>query len=201
MFATKIAPGKKKFHSRAASCVFIGYSSSQKGYKLLDMETNQVFISRHVVFHENHLPFHYSNTEKQNHNPIFLPMVTPLTNTFTETSIPFSSELTSNSQISNNTNSSSFIEQLSTNTSMTDISSDTPPIPARKSTRVSKPPSYLNDYKCNSIQSSTALSSHWCNLVSLNDGSIFSLLSSSDSISNEPSTYAEAAGIHLGLQQ
>ena len=58
-FATNIAPGKKKFHSRTASCVFIGYSSSSKGYKLLDMETNQVFISRHVVFYENYIHFNY----------------------------------------------------------------------------------------------------------------------------------------------
>ena len=106
---------------------------------------------------------------------------------------PFLFLLTSNSQISNNTNSSSSIEQSSTDTSMSDISSNTPPTLARKSTRVSIPPSYLKDYKCNSIQSTTTLSSHWCNLVSLNDDSFFSLLSFSDNISNEPSTYAEAA--------
>jgi gag-polypeptide of LTR copia-type/GAG-pre-integrase domain len=46
-----------KLSPRSRTCVFIGYSSVYKGYKCLDLDTNRVYISRHVVFDENSLPF------------------------------------------------------------------------------------------------------------------------------------------------
>lgn len=46
-----------KLQPRSVTCVFIGYLLSQKGYKCLNLETNQVYISRHVVFDENNFPF------------------------------------------------------------------------------------------------------------------------------------------------
>jgi hypothetical protein len=38
-------------------CVFIGYALSQKGYKCLDLATNKIYISCHVLFDESHFPF------------------------------------------------------------------------------------------------------------------------------------------------
>ena len=46
-----------KFDPRALRCVFMGYLFDHKGYKLLNLETKQMFISRHVVFHETTFPF------------------------------------------------------------------------------------------------------------------------------------------------
>jgi hypothetical protein len=37
--------------------VFLGYPSGVKGYKLLDLHTSKLFISRDVVFHETIFPF------------------------------------------------------------------------------------------------------------------------------------------------
>lgn len=37
--------------------VFFGYPHTQKGYKLYSLETKQVFVSRHVIFHEHLFPF------------------------------------------------------------------------------------------------------------------------------------------------
>ncbi|XP_074337144.1 uncharacterized protein LOC141674316 [Apium graveolens] len=45
-----------KLAPRALQTVFIGYSISQKGYKLLDPITQQIHISRHVVFTEDVFP-------------------------------------------------------------------------------------------------------------------------------------------------
>jgi hypothetical protein len=38
-------------------CAFLGYSSSHKGYKCLDIATGRLYISRHVVFDKNVFPF------------------------------------------------------------------------------------------------------------------------------------------------
>lgn len=45
--------GRHMFASRSIACVFIGYPLGYKAYKLLDLASNQVLISRHVIFHKN----------------------------------------------------------------------------------------------------------------------------------------------------
>jgi len=46
---------KLQFHT--TQCVLLGYNKSHKGYKCLNSH-GKIFISRHVVFNENHFPFH-----------------------------------------------------------------------------------------------------------------------------------------------
>jgi hypothetical protein len=45
-----------KLDFRSKKCIFIGYSSSQKGYRCLDPQNNRVYISRHVIFDETQFP-------------------------------------------------------------------------------------------------------------------------------------------------
>jgi Reverse transcriptase (RNA-dependent DNA polymerase) len=51
-----------KLDARARKCVFIGYSSLKKGYKVFDPSTNNVHFSRDVLFAENQ-PFYTSQGE------------------------------------------------------------------------------------------------------------------------------------------
>ena len=41
---------RTKFDPRAKACIFLGYPMGYKGYKLLDIETYSVSVSRHVIF-------------------------------------------------------------------------------------------------------------------------------------------------------
>jgi transposase InsO family protein len=45
-----------KLAYRSKQCIFLGYSSNQKGYRCLDPTTNHVYISRHVIFDETSFP-------------------------------------------------------------------------------------------------------------------------------------------------
>lgn len=56
-FATTLANGKHKFDPRDRKYVFIRYPFGIKGYRLLDLDTKKIFISRNVIFYETIFPF------------------------------------------------------------------------------------------------------------------------------------------------
>ncbi|GJV35439.1 retrovirus-related pol polyprotein from transposon TNT 1-94 [Tanacetum coccineum] len=56
-FVTVTKPHKDKFSPRSIKSVLISYSPGQKGYKLYNLETYEVFYSKDVIFHETDFPF------------------------------------------------------------------------------------------------------------------------------------------------
>ena len=71
---------KHKFSPRSTACVFLGFSTSHKGYRCLDLITRKVILSRHVIFDEN--IFHFSTNkpssfETESHD-ISPPLSSPL---------------------------------------------------------------------------------------------------------------------------
>nr|KAJ0195950.1 hypothetical protein LSAT_V11C700347840 [Lactuca sativa] len=65
-FATKLN-NSDKFSERADKCIFLGYAFDKKGYKVLSLDSNLVFVSRDIKFYESVFPFklkHSSLTDK-----------------------------------------------------------------------------------------------------------------------------------------
>ncbi|KAF3771649.1 Retrovirus-related Pol polyprotein from transposon TNT 1-94 [Nymphaea thermarum] len=56
-FVHNHSPTLKKLDPRSIKVVFLGYSSTQKGYKCVDPTTSKVYVSRDVTFHEHEAYF------------------------------------------------------------------------------------------------------------------------------------------------
>jgi hypothetical protein len=74
----KLAPWSTK-------CIFLGYSTDHKGYRCLDLTTNNIIVSQHVVFDEADFPFSASprltndlDIFLQDDSPDVAPMPAPL---------------------------------------------------------------------------------------------------------------------------
>ncbi|KAJ0474222.1 putative RNA-directed DNA polymerase [Helianthus annuus] len=59
---------KHKLEPRSLPCIFLGYSTSYKGFRCLDPSTNRVFISRLARFNKSSFPFQDTNDSKELHN-------------------------------------------------------------------------------------------------------------------------------------
>lgn len=154
-FASTLSKDRHKFSLRAKPCVFLGYPSGYKGYKLLDLESNSISVSRNVVFHEDHFPFKTSELLSQTvdmfpntilHLPVPLHYVEtmPLPNNIHDSCPHNSTEHDTASHQHVPTSISHQHPASETITNETGASS----VHAARSKRVSKAPSYLSEYHC-----------------------------------------------------
>ena len=53
----RIPPKRRRdLESKIKECIFVGYSKYSKGYKMINMSTQRVFIERSVQFEEENMP-------------------------------------------------------------------------------------------------------------------------------------------------
>lgn len=130
---------KHKFDTRTRRCVFIGYPFGQKAYRLYDLDTNVIFTSRDVIFHETIFPF--AATHHTINQPIVLPLPLPdipyHASTQPSPSIPPTDPTpSSRSQLN---------DSISINPTTISLDANTPVVPSttRHSTRIHRSPSYL----------------------------------------------------------
>lgn len=146
-FVSTLPAHRAKFQPRARLCVFIGYPSGMKGYKMYDIHTHEIFVSRDV-FYENIFPFH-SLVQSPHMLDSFPDLVLP--NPATDpvsppAIIPESQPVISPPAVI--PESQPIIPSNSGRYSLPGV-----PISVRTSSRTSHPPSYLRDYHCNLLHS------------------------------------------------
>ncbi|CAN1181640.1 Retrovirus-related Pol polyprotein from transposon TNT 1-94 [Linum perenne] len=56
-YASSLDRHRTKFDSRARQGIYLGVVAGIKGYKIFDLQSQSVFVSRDVQFHENKFPF------------------------------------------------------------------------------------------------------------------------------------------------
>ena len=132
-----------------------------KGYKLYDLQSQQFFVSRDVVFHEIVFPFHFFANSQSVPNPfpdLVLPVPSP------DIYIPFNFTLASHVPESTQLDSALPIPSSSTPT-LVPIPSVLPSIlPPRCSFRIIHPPSYLKDFHCHLLSHNSSFPSYHSSL-------------------------------------
>ena len=76
-FTSTLVHNRSKFDHRFVPCVFLGYPFGVEGYKLPNLFTKMIFISRDVIFHETVFPFVSDPYLSFSHSNIPLPHLFP----------------------------------------------------------------------------------------------------------------------------
>ena len=157
-FASTIVHTRNKFSPRARRCVFLGYPCNVKGYKLYDLDTHVVFVSRDVVFHESVFPFVPSSNDSIPFNSLPLPCASSVPPLHDDPLLfkPNTYALTPHSIIQVHHNIDNDFLDEGPEAPLDPIAD---PIPIRRSARSVKRPSYLQEFHCNHVASVQPLSS------------------------------------------
>lgn len=65
---------KNKFSPKSASCIFLGYCDTTKGYRCMDLESHKVYVSRHVKLVDSVFPFTSAQTFSSSSSCFSLPI-------------------------------------------------------------------------------------------------------------------------------
>ncbi|PKU73789.1 Retrovirus-related Pol polyprotein from transposon TNT 1-94 [Dendrobium catenatum] len=127
-------------------CVFIGYSSAQKGYRCLNPQTGKVFVSRHVIFNESIYPYLQSTSSRcanpsYNYTPPLILVPTPQQNQTQHNTVTTTSPPATTAQIHSTSTTPTVIEPTPSNPAQT---LPTHPMTTRSKTGNLKPKKIFN---------------------------------------------------------
>ena len=129
-----------KFAMRGVPCIFLGYPSTQKGYRLFNLLNNTTFVTRHTKFFEHLFPYQVFKNKSQ-----------PITqNTHENSRQWYETEADTNlSTPHHQTVSDPPDTDVDNLNDPLDIEPSSPPPAVRRSDRIHKPPTWLGEYHTN----------------------------------------------------
>lgn len=142
-FVSTLKQYRTQFQPRANACVFLGYSCTQKGYKVYDLTSHKILVSRYVIFHEQLFPYHFKDKSQSPFPQFYLPIITHLPTLFDPPTNPTSAPV---STLPHNNMCPPTLPSPHTSSPPTDSN----PPSLRKSQRLHRPLSHLQDFVCNS---------------------------------------------------
>ncbi|KAF7808413.1 Retrovirus-related Pol polyprotein from transposon TNT 1-94 [Senna tora] len=224
-YATNVHPHKSKFQERAKKCMMIGYAADSKAYKMFDLSTKEIFISKDVQFHENVFPLSASSGSNglavptpivavSKGKPVSIDAadaeVTDLDLNLDPDSVVDETELeevdaVSTPMISVNNSSPSLHsspDYVPSTVSDVPVVSPTPEAQVRRSTRERQPPTWLKNYVNFVVPSS---SSHTPQAFPYTKPNCFSdsymVFLANMSQVQDPTTYAQAKGTYINQRK
>ncbi|KAF7812032.1 Retrovirus-related Pol polyprotein from transposon TNT 1-94 [Senna tora] len=219
-YATNTHPHKSKFQERAKKCMMIGYAADSKAYKLFDLNTEEVFVSRDVQFYESVFPLlgsHTSNgklavpiplasVDQRKMDLIYFSDEEAIDHTpdVVNESVVDETELEEVDSISApvTPNPHSSPDSVPSTTSDPHVVTPTPEAPVRRSTRERQPPTWLKNYVNCAVPSSSSYTPQAFAYTKPNcfSESYMVFLANMSQV-QDPTTYAQAKGTYINQRK
>lgn len=137
-----------KFKERGVPCVFLGYPQNKRGYKVMNLLNNMVFVSRDVKFYEGVYPYRLFPASRKEIKSQFRPQIV-VSEEESAQNIEGAAESEEidhwGENVQNETDNENVEENNEPENNENGTESEEVPV-IRQSSRPHRPPSWLNDY-------------------------------------------------------